>query len=316
MAKYRAQLPQLGEDLFLTDSGLETTLIYRDGYDLPAFAAFPLLDTADGRTRLAAYYRTHVAIARTVGAGFVFEGVGWRANRDWGEEIGYTPEMLDRVNRDSIELVAELRDELETAGMPMVISGCIGPRDDGYHPTSVMTEGEAEAYHHTQVATYRETDADLVSALTVTNVPEAVGIVRAAVSCAMPVAISFTVETDGTLPAGVGLGEAIERVDEATDAGAAYFMINCAHPTHFAATLQDGADWVQRIRGVRANSSRQSHAELDDAVELDAGDPLEFGQEYAQLRARYPQITVLGGCCGTDERHIQQVAQACVSSRG
>jgi homocysteine S-methyltransferase len=312
MAKYRTQLPQLGDDVFLTDSGLETTLIFRDGYDLPAFAAFPLLDTDEGRARMADYYRTHAAIAQEVGAGFVFESVGWRANRDWGEQVGYTPEMLDRANRDSIAFVAELRDELEQAE-PMVISGCVGPRDDGYNPSSLMSEDEAEDYHRTQIATFSETDADLVSALTLTNTSEAIGIVRAAQSCSMPVAISFTVETDGTLPSGTGLGEAIERVDEATDVGAAYFMINCAHPTHFAATLEDDADWAQRIRGLRANSSHKSHAELDEADELDAGDPVQLGQEYAQLRTRFPQITLLGGCCGTDERHIQQIAQACIT---
>jgi homocysteine S-methyltransferase len=312
MAKYRTQLPQLGDDVFLTDSGLETTLIFRDGYDLPAFAAFPLLDTDEGRARMADYYRTHVAIAEEAGAGFVFESVGWRANRDWGEQLGYTPEMLDRANRDSIELVAELREELEQAE-PMVISGCVGPRDDGYNPSRLMTEDEAENYHRTQIATFSETDADLVSALTLTNTSEAIGIVRAAQSCSMPVAISFTVETDGTLPSGTGLGEAIERVDEATDVGAAYFMINCAHPTHFESTLEDDAEWAKRVRGVRANSSRKSHAELDESEELDAGDPVQLGQEYAQLRARFPQITLLGGCCGTDERHIRQIAQACIT---
>jgi S-methylmethionine-dependent homocysteine/selenocysteine methylase len=312
MATYRTQLPQLGDAIFLTDSGLETTLIFRDGYDLPAFASFPLLDTDEGRTRMAEYYRTHAAIAETAGAGFIFESLGWRANRDWGEQLGYTPAMLDRVNRESIEFVAELRRELESAEMPMVISGCVGPRDDGYNPSSLMTEDDAERYHRAQIATFAETDADLVSALTLTNTSEAIGIVRAAQSCAIPAAISFTVETDGTLPSGTGLGEAIERVDEATGAGAAYFMINCAHPTHFEATLDEGAAWVQRLRGVRANSSRKSHAELDDSDELDAGDPQEFGQEYAQLRARLPQITILGGCCGTDERHLRQVAQACL----
>jgi S-methylmethionine-dependent homocysteine/selenocysteine methylase len=311
MASYRAQLPQLGDRLFLTDSGLETTLVFKDGYDLPAFAAFPLLDTDGGRTRLAEYYRAHAAIAAATGCGYVFESVGWRANRDWGEQIGYTPGMLDRVNRDSIEFVAGLRSELERPEMPMVISGCVGPRDDAYNPGRLMTENEAEDYHRTQIATLSETDADLISALTLTNTSEAIGIVRAAQFVAMPVAISFTVETDGALPSGTGLGEAIEIVDEATEAAAAYFMVNCAHPTHFDATLEEETGWVQRIRGVRANSSRKSHAELDEAEELDDGDPVEFGQEYAQLRARFPQITILGGCCGTDERHIQQIARAC-----
>jgi S-methylmethionine-dependent homocysteine/selenocysteine methylase len=313
MATYRNQLPQLGDRVFLTDSGLETTLIFHDGYDLPAFAAFPLLDDDQGRARLADYYRTHVAIAESAGAGFVFESVGWRANRDWGAQIGYSPEMLDRANRDSIELVADLRRDLASDDTPMVISGCVGPRDDGYNPTRLMTEDEAEAYHRVQIEILAETEADLISALTLTYPEEAIGVVRAAQSTAMPVAISFTVETDGRLPSGSDLGDAIELVDAATDGGAAYFMINCAHPTHFETTLDDDAGWVQRIRGLRANSSRRSHAELDESDELDAGDPVELGREYAQLRDRFPQFTVLGGCCGTDERHVREIARACLA---
>ncbi len=311
MADHRANLPQLGPGLFLTDSGLETTLIFRDGYELPAFAAFPLLDDNRGREILEEYYRCHAAIARAAGTGFVFESLGWRANRDWGAQVGYSPEMLDRVNRDSIAFVAELRDELESPGSPMVISGCIGPSDDGYNPVALMNADEAEAYHRAQVATLRDTEADLVSALTITYTDEAIGIVRAASSLDLPVAISFTVETDGALPSGMALGEAIETVDAATDGAAAYFMINCAHPTHFEGALADDAAWAQRIRGLRANSSRKSHAELDESDELDSGDPVELGRDYAALRTRFPQFTILGGCCGTDERHVREISRAC-----
>ena len=311
MAVHRANLPQLGFDLFLTDSGLETTLIFRDGYELPAFASFPLLDDDRGREILEEYYRSHAAIARAAGTGFVFESVGWRANRDWGAKVGYSPEMLDRVNRDSITFVAELRDELETPESPMVISGCIGPSDDGYNPAALMNADEAEAYHRAQVATLGDTTVDLVSALTITYAAEAIGIVRAASSLDLPVVISFTVETDGTLPSGMALGEAIEAVDAATDGAAAYFMINCAHPTHFEGALAEDAAWVQRVRGLRANSSRRSHAELDESDELDAGDVEELGREYAALRTRFPQLTILGGCCGTDERHVREIARAC-----
>ena len=299
--------------MFLTDTGLETTLIFRDHYELPAFASFVLLDTDEGRQRLTQYYRAHADIAQSIGAGFIFESVGWRASVDWGHQIGYTHEAIDQVNRNSIALMADIRDEFNSPDMPTVLSGCIGPRGDAYNPATMMTIEEAEAYHRDQIRTYSETDADMVSALTMSYTSEAIGIVRAAMSLDMPVTISFTVETDGSLPSGETLGDAITLVDRATEGAAAYFMINCAHPTHFESVLDDGADWTQRIRGIRANSSRKSHAELDDSEELDAGDADELADDYVRLRRRFPNFTVLGGCCGTDESHLQKIAVACAA---
>lgn len=308
MSKYRLGVPQLGPQIYLTDTGLETTLIFRDHYELPSFASFVLLGTEDGRQRITEYYRTHATIAQAVGAGFIFESVGWRASKDWGERLGYSPVELDQANRDSITLMADIQREFDSAEMSTVLSGCIGPRGDAYSPATTMTEEEAEAYHRDQIRTYSETEADMVSALTMSYTSEAIGIVRAAASLDMPVAISFTVETDGSLPSGAKLGDAIKSVDEATGHAAAYFMINCAHPLHFETALDENADWAQRIRGIRANSSRKSHAELDESEELDAGDPEELAGDYVRLRTRLPNITVLGGCCGTDESHLQKIA--------
>lgn len=307
----RTTLPQLGDQLFLTDSGLETTLIFQDGYELPCFASFPLLEDASGRERLADYYRAHAAIAQSVGAGFIFESVGWRANKDWGAQVGYDAEALARVNRDSIALMSEIRAEFDSPTTPTVLSGCVGPRGDAYDPAEMMDAEAAEAYHREQVSTYGATEADMVTALTLTYAAEAIGIVRAAVAVDVPVAIAFTVETDGTLPSGESLRDAINTVDDATGGVASYFMINCAHPSHFDGTLDDGAAWTQRLRGLRANSSRKSHAELDEATELDAGDPEDLAAEYARLRERLPKLTVLGGCCGTSEAHVQMIASAC-----
>ena len=311
MAKYRNTLPQLDQQVFLTDTGLETTLIFRDGYELPSFASFVLLESDAGREHIAQYYRTHAQIAQSVGAGFIFESVGWRASRDWGEQIGYPPASLDQVNRDSIALMADVQREFNSPNMPTVLSACIGPRGDAYSPATIMTAEEAATYHLDQIRTYSETDADMISALTMSYSAEAIGVVRAAATLGMPVAISFTVETDGTLPSGMMLGDAIKSVDDSTDGTTAYFSVNCAHPTHFAAILDD-ADWAQRIRGVRANASRKSHAELDESEELDAGDPHELAGEYALLRARFPNFTVLGGCCGTEEQHLLEIALTCM----
>ena len=207
--------------------------------------------------------------------------------------------------------MAELRAEFETARSPMVISGNIGPRGDGYDPQRLMSVAEARDYHGEQIAVFANTAADMVSAFTMNYVNEAAGIALAAKQAGMPAVISFTVETDGKLPTGETIGDAIAAVDGASGASPVYYMINCAHPTHFRDALKSGEAWVDRIGGLRANASRRSHAELDAATELDAGDPREFGQLHAELRRLLPRATVLGGCCGTDHRHVEQISLVC-----
>lgn len=311
MTKYRTRLPQLDGGLFLTDGGIETTLIFHEGLDLPHFAAFDLLREQSGKDTLRDYFVRHASIATSDGVGFILESPTWRASADWGDKLGYSEEALAVANRESIELMTDVRDALASEATPIVISGCVGPRGDGYGPADLMTPEQAEAYHAKQIRTFSETDADMVTAITMTNVDEAIGITRAAQAPGMPVAISFTVETDGRLPTGQLLKEAIEAVDRATDSGPAYYMINCAHPTHFETTLAAGEPWTKRLRGIRANASVCSHAELDEAPDLDDGDPVELGSQYRDLRTRHRQINVVGGCCGTDHRHIEQISIAC-----
>jgi S-methylmethionine-dependent homocysteine/selenocysteine methylase len=311
MAKYRSRLPQLSEAPFLTDGGIETTLMFREGHDLPYFAAFDQLNHAPGYDALRNYFRTHAAIAREQGYGFILESATWRASPDWGQKLGYSTEMLVEANRRSIELLEEIRSQFEDESMHLVISGCLGPRGDGYDPSRKLTVDEAERYHAHQISTFRDTAADMVTAITMTHVEEAIGIARAADSAGMPAAISFTLETDGRLPTGQPLREAIEEVDRSTGGTVAYYMINCAHPTHFEHVLADEAPWIDRIRGIRANASKKSHAELDEAEELDEGNPAELGQDYTRLKRRIKNLNVLGGCCGTDDRHVRAIAKAC-----
>ncbi|WP_119681280.1 homocysteine S-methyltransferase family protein [Indioceanicola profundi] len=311
MAKYRSRLPQLGDKLFLTDAGIETTLIFHEGFDLPYFAAFDLLNTGQGREALQRYFRQHAGIAVRNGAGFILESATWRASPDWGLKLGYTPERLAEINRQAVRMLIDLRREMETPASPMVVSGCVGPRGDGYDPKAVMTAEEAEAYHAFQIGIFADANADQVTAITMTNVGEAVGVTRAAQAAGMPVAISFTLETDGRLPTGQSLKDAVEQVDAATGGAPVYYMINCAHPSHFQDVLEAAA-WMRRVRGLRANASKRSHAELDSAPDLDDGDPVELGADYARLRSDFPWINVLGGCCGTDHRHIERICGACV----
>ncbi len=224
-----AALPQLQDRMFITDSGLETTLIYRHHLDLPEFAAFVLLETNAGRQRLRAYFERHAAIARTHGAGFIAESPTWRANPDWGRTLGYDADRLAAINRAAVMQLADLRVRAGRSADTYLISGCIRPRYDGYDANVRMTAPEAERYHDAQIQTFADTPVDLVSALTITYVDEAVGIARAAIRTGLPVVISFTVETDGRLPSGPTIEDAVLRVDAATECGPVDDMkINCA----------------------------------------------------------------------------------------
>lgn len=301
-------IPQLTGDLFLTDGGIETTLIFHRGLELPEFAAFDLLKDDAGTDELRRYFVPYLELAKRHGTGFVLESPTWRASPRWAAEIGYDDQELDALNRKAIELMAELRNGYADDVSPIVISGCIGPQDDGYDPKRKLSADEAAEYHSTQIRTFGDTEADMVAALTLTYVDEAIGIARAAQAEGLPVAISFTVETDGTLPSGEPLSQAIEETDAATGGGPAYYMINCAHPTHFESVL--GGSWTTRIHGLRANASTKTHAELDEAPELDDGDPEDLGVRYAGLRGQLPSLNVLGGCCGTDDRHVARICSA------
>ena len=306
----RAELPQLGDGRpFVTDGGIETVLIFHEGIDLPDFASFTLVEDDSGIEAMRAYYEPYLQIARDNDTGFVLEAPTWRANPDWGARLGYDAERLAAVNRRAIALMEEIR-EAHPEVAPIVISGCIGPRGDAYAPAELMSAQEAERYHVEQLRTFAETAAEMATALTLTYAEEAIGIVRAASAAGIPVVISFTLETDGRLPSGQALAEAIDQVDRATESAAAYFMVNCAHPTHFADVFIDGPESLGRVGGFRANASMMSHAELDESEELDEGDPHDLGARHRELSESCPQLRVIGGCCGTDHRHV---AEMCVA---
>lgn len=297
-------LPHHGKVKFITDGGLETTLIFHDGIELPHFASFDLLKTDAGCARITAYYERYLELAKQAEAGFILESPTWRANRDWGARIGYDEDDLADINRKAIGLMAELRDRYHSDATPCLISGNIGPRGDGYVPSDRMTINQARAYHAPQIVTFAKAGVDMVSVVTINYPEEAIGIALACRDVDIPCVISFTVETDGNLPSGETIRDAIAMVDAETGAYPAYYMINCAHPDHFRDRLEESGDWKTRICGVRANASRQSHAELDASTHLDDGDPEELGQLYHDLVDLLPNLAVIGGCCGTDHRHV------------
>lgn len=309
MSKYRNGLPQLSGDLFLTDAGLETDLIFNHGIEIREFAAHTLLPDAHGREAVANYLRGFLSLAKTCDAGFVLDSQTWKAHLHWAEDLAETEQELHAANRDAIAFIAELRDEFSENNKPIVLNGVIGPQGDAYAPEGRLAASEAEKYHSKQIGWLAETEVDMVTALTFTQSHEAIGLVRAARAAGLPVVISFTVETDGRLPTGQPLNEAIAAVDDATDGAAAYFMVNCAHPDHFFDALDD-SDWARRIRGLRCNASRLSHEELDECEVLDDGDPVELADQYKAITTTMPWLNVFGGCCGSDLRHVAEIAKA------
>lgn len=291
----------------LTDGGLETVLVFRDGFDLPAFAAFPLLDTEDGRAALLRYHRAHLAVARSAGLGYVLETPTWRANADWGTQLGYDADDLRRIAFESVAMAEALRAESTGTG-EVLVSGCVGPRGDGYVPGARMTVAEAAAYHRAQVQDLADAGAELVTSFTLSYAAEATGFAVAAAEVGIPAVVGVTVETDGRLPSGETLGELVEAVDSATGGYPSWFMVNCAHPEHVLPGLDADASVLARIGALRANASRMSHAELDEAEQLDDGDPHELAAGSAELLRVLPGVRVVGGCCGTDVRHIEAMA--------
>jgi homocysteine S-methyltransferase len=305
-------LPQLSSATpFIADGGLETRLLFQDGVDLPEFAAFPLLGDDAGRATLAGYYEPYLDIAERHGVGIVLDTPTWRANLDWAARLGVDSMRLSTLNHHAVELVDSVRKS--RPGVTAVVNGVIGPRGDGYVVESRMSAAEAAAYHGLQARAFAEAGADMISAITMTYADEAIGVARAAHAVGLPVAISFTVETDGRLPSGQMIGDAIAQVDDATGGSPAYYMLNCAHPTHFLPVLDRDAAWIGRIKGVRANASTLSHAELDAATELDRGNIAELAALYGELASIF-DLRVVGGCCGTDHDHVAAIAATLIDA--
>jgi homocysteine S-methyltransferase len=305
MAKYRQALPQLSGDLFLTDGGVETDLIFNHGIAIREFALFTLLPNEEGRAAMKRYFEGFLALANERNAGFILDSATWKAHRHWSKSIGADVRELRAANEESLRFIAELRARHSDNAKPVVLNAVIGPRGDAYKPEQTISADDAEDYFSEQLGWLEATDADMVTALTFNQASEAAGFARAARNAHLPAVVSFTVETNGALPTGQPLAEAILQVDEVTGGYPAYYMVNCAHPDHFSGVL---GDWAKRIRGIRANASRRSHAELDAAPELDPGNPKELAGQYRELADRMPWLNVFGGCCGTDLRHVTEIA--------
>ncbi len=292
---------------FLSDGGMETDLIFHEGADLPQFASFVLLDSTDGREMLRRYVVSYLDMAHAARRGFVLGTPTWRANGGWGPKLGLDDAGIRDVNRRAVAFARDSRDA-HPWREHILIEGAMGPAGDGYAPAQLLTPTQSASLHNAQLETFVESGVDIATAFTITHPGEAIGMINRARDLGLPFALSFTVETDGRLPTGQNLDSALDEVETATGGYCRYYGINCAHPEHFVDQLP--SRWLHRIGVIRPNASRCSHAELDEAIELDDGDPHEFGALYAQMAKRVPGLRVVGGCCGSDMRHIKALVAA------
>ncbi len=296
------KLPHETDRKFLVYAGTGTDLIFNHGVELPGFASFPLLENPETRAILAQQMRDLVELSADMGLGCILDAPTWMANADRAAPLGYDAERLRAVNKDGVALMEEVR---QGSGRDdVLVSACIGPRYDPYADIPPISVGQARAYHNAQLSALKETSVDLVTGYTFNRTGEAAGCILASQDIGLPIIMSLVVETDGCLADGTPLIDAIDQIEAQTDGSALFYMVNCAHPTHFADVIKAHP----RLKGVVANASSCSHAELDEAEELDDGDPVQLGQEIAAAMRDNPSIQVFGGCCGTDMRHLKQMA--------
>ena len=286
----------------ITDGGIETALTDRLGQDLPEFAAFVLLDTAAGRDTLTEYYRPFIELARDTRIPLVLDTPTWRANPLWGKLLGYDADALARINTDAVALVRTLLADL-APGREATVNGCVGPKFDDYVAEDRMTAAEAEKYHTPQIEALAAAGIDRITAVTVLDPAEGIGVVRAAVAANTPVYVSFTLGEDGRLPDGTELADGIDEIDRATNFAAEAFLINCAHPEEVEAALQRRPDapQLERLHGFRLNAARHDEEGPGDA-------PEDFARALFGLREQVSGSRVFGGCCGTDTPHLTALA--------
>lgn len=279
---------------YLTEGGPETEIIYRFGHDLPEFAMYPLLDDEAAVADLTTMYTAYLEVAARHGFVPLMSGLDYRASADSAGKLGISPARLADYQRRAIDFLRAVARPFEDRFPELYVAGVVGPRGDAYGTGGTMTAEEAEEYHSAQIATLRECGVDLVSAMTFNNVPEAVGVARAAHRAGLPLSMSFMVNAEGRINSGPTLAEAIQAVDgEAGDARPDFYGINCSHPVEFSAAL-DGGPWLDRIRSLRPNASTAEKQALCESDELDAGDPVELGGQARDISTRLPQVDIWG----------------------
>jgi homocysteine S-methyltransferase len=293
---------------YLSEGGSETELMYKYGFELPHFAMFPLLNNSDAVLKMREMYISYLEVAAKHKICALMGGLDYRASPDWGELLGYSPEGLAEANLQSIEFLREIANEYTSEIPGILIQGYIGPRGDAYERNENITENEAEDYHSVQLETLKKADVDLAHALTFNNIPESIGVARAAAKIGVPLGISLRLDSSSKLNSGPSLVEAITAIDKETDQSPEFYSINCSHPLEYEPAIEPG-DWINRVRGVRPNASKLEKIALCQIGHLEEGDPVELGEQCGDLARRYPHMDLWGGCCGTWNRHLEEIAK-------
>ncbi len=311
-----SSLPPMGSgEMFLTEGGSETEIMYRHGFELPEFSMLPLLESPLALSALRDEYSQQLDVAAEFGLSFLLTGLDYRASPDWGSKLGYSPSGLADANIASIELLRDIAKGYEEQIPRLLIGGILGPRGDAYSLNQEITAESAEDYHAVQLETLKRADVDFACALTFNNVAESVGALRAANQTGVPLFVSLTLDRSGRLKSGPTLAEAIVEIDaQAGEAAPELYMINCSHPLEYEPALEN-RDWIKRLRGVRPNASKMEKLALCELGHIEEGDPVELASRLRDLSERYPHMDIFGGCCGTGHKHLREIAKTLVNAR-
>ncbi len=315
MNTYKAFPTQRDGHLYMCEGGTETEFMYKHGFELPHFATFPLLENPKAASVMRDMYRSYLDVTASHGMSAIMGGLDYRASPDWGALLGYSPEGLAEANLNALDFLRNIANEYVGQLPEILINGMIGPRGDAYEANRTITENEAEDYHSVQLNTLKEAEVDLVLAMTFNNIPESIGVARAAAKVGLPLAISLSLDSSSRLNTGPSLAEAITTIDRSTNGSPDFYMVNCVHPIEYEPALESG-DWIKRVRGIRPNASKMDKMSLCSLGHLESGDPVELGQQMGDLARRYPHMDIWGGCCGTWEVHLDEIAKNVLAVRG
>lgn len=307
----QSPLPPMGSgEIFLTEGGSETEIMYRHGFELPEFAMFPLLDNPKAVSAMHGIFSKQLDVAAEFGLSFLLSGLDYRASPDWGAKLGYSPTALAEANTAAIDFLRDVAKGYEGQVPRLLFGGILGPRGDAYGLNREITADVAEEYHAVQLETLKLAGVDFACAMTFNNIPESVGAARAAAKIGVPLSVSLTLDSTHRLKSGPSLADAITEIDAQTGNDAPdFYLLNCSHPLEYEPALET-EDWINRLRGVRPNASKMEKIALCKLGHIEEGNPVELGSQLRSLSERYPHMDIFGGCCGTGHSHLREIAKA------
>ncbi len=292
--------------LVLTDGAIETRAVYEFHRDLTDLEVFTLLGDAQGREILHTIYSTYAQIAAKFNVPMQLGTPTWRASRNWTGDVA-------EVNAQAVALVREVA---SSTGARVVIAGVIGPSSDGYDPSGALNTEDAVTYHREQASALASAGVDLLYAPTFPVTDELQGAARAMSEMKLPFAVAPMLHADGKMPDGTTLAAAIARLDEDAAARPWHYMLGCLYPTHAATALESlfrsAPALAHRVVGLKANGSPLPPESLDGSTTLQTTAPDVFARDLWECAQNFG-LHVLGGCCGTDTRHIEALAELATS---